>query len=159
MRVALAADHAGYALKERLRAHLGSRGHEVLDLGAHDASPSDYPDHALAAGLAIVDGRAERAILVCGSGVGAAVAANKISGVRAGICHDHYSAHQGVEHDDMNVLALGALVVAEALALELAETFLAARFDGEERHARRLAKVRALEARSTGGRARGESTS
>ncbi len=159
MRVALAADHAGYALKESLRAYLGSRGHEVLDLGAHDASPSDYPDHAQAAGLAILDGRAERAILVCGSGVGAAVAANKIPGVRAGMCHDHYSAHQGVEHDAMNVLALGARVVGEALALEIADAFLAARFDGEERHARRLAKVRALEARFTRERARGESTS
>jgi len=159
MRVALAADHAGYALKERLRAYLGSRGHEVLDLGAHDETPSDYPDHAQAAGLAILDGRAERGILVCGSGVGAAVAANKIPGVRAGMCHDHYSAHQGVEHDAMNVLALGARVVGEALALEIADAFLAARFDGEERHARRLAKVRALEARFTGGRARGESTS
>ncbi len=159
MRVALAADHAGYALKERLRAYLGSRGHEVLDLGAHDETPSDYPDHAQAAGLAILDGRAERGILVCGSGVGAAVAANKIPGVRAGMCHDHYSAHQGVEHDAMNVLALGARVVGEAVALEIADAFLAARFDGEERHARRLAKVRALEARFTGGRARGESTS
>jgi len=159
MRVALAADHAGYALKERLRAYLGSRGHEVLDLGAHDETPSDYPDHAQAAGLAILDGRAERGILVCGSGVGAAVAANKIPGVRAGMCHDHYSAHQGVEHDAMNVLALGARVVGEALALEIADAFLAARFDGEERHAARLAKVRALEARFTGGRARGESTS
>ena len=143
MRVALAADHAGYALKERLRAYLGSRGHEVLDLGAHDATPSDYPDHAQAAGLAILDGRAERGI----------------PGVRAGMCHDHYSAHQGVEHDAMNVLALGARVVGEALALEIADAFLAARFDGEERHAARLAKVRALEARFTGGTARGESTS
>lgn len=159
MRVALAADHAGYALKESLRVYLRSRGHEVLDLGAHDASPSDYPDHAQAAGLAILDGRAERAILVCGSGVGAAVAANKIPGVRAGMCHDHYSAHQGVEHDAMNVLALGARVVGEALALEIADAFLAARFDGEDRHARRLAKVRALEARFTREGSRGESTS
>ncbi len=152
MKVALAADHAGYVLKERLRAHLGSRGHEVLDLGAHDASPSDYPDHAQAAGLAVLDGRAERAILVCGSGVGVAAAANKIPGIRAGMCHDHYSAHQGVEHDAMNVLALGARVVGEALALEIADAFLAARFDGEERHARRLSKVRALEERFTRGK-------
>lgn len=147
MRVAVAADHAGYALKERLRAHLVARGHAVIDLGAQDATPSDYPDHAEAAGVALRDGRAERAILVCGSGVGAAAAANKIPGIRAGMCHDHYSAHQGVEHDDMNVLALGALVIGEALALELTDAFLAARFDGEERHARRLAKLEALEAR------------
>ena len=150
MRVALAADHAGYALKERLKAHLGSRGHDVLDLGAHDEAASDYPDHAEAAGLAVVEGRAERAILVCGSGVGVAAAANKIPGIRAGMCHDHYSAHQGVEHDQMNVLALGARVVGDALALEIAEAFLGAHFDGEERHARRVAKLRALEARFTG---------
>lgn len=127
--------------------HLGSRGHEVLDLGSHDTSPSDYPDHAEAAARAILDGRAERAILVCGSGVGVAAAANKIPGILAGLCHDHYSAHQGVEHDAMNVLALGARVVGDELALEIAETFLAARFDGEERHARRVAKVRALDAK------------
>jgi ribose 5-phosphate isomerase B len=158
MKVALAADHAGFALKERLRAYLDSRGHAVLDLGAHDAAPSDYPDHALAAGLAVLDGRAERAILICGSGVGVAAAANKLPGIRAGMCHDHYSAHQGVEHDDMNVLALGARVVGEALAAELADAFLAARFDGEERHARRVAKLRALEARFTGRTTRGEPT-
>ncbi len=151
MRVALAADHAGYALKERLREHLRVGGHDVLDLGTHDTSPSDYPDHAQAAGLAVRDGRAERAILVCGSGVGVAVAANKIPGIRAGLCHDHYSAHQGVEHDAMNVLALGARVVGDAVALEIADAFLAARFDGEERHVRRVEKVRALEARFTGG--------
>ncbi len=147
VRVAVAGDHAGFALKERLRAHLASRGHEVLDLGGHDATPSDYPDHAEAAGRAILEGRAERAILVCGSGVGVAVAANKLPGIRAGLCHDTYSAHQGVEHDAMNALALGARVVGEALALEIADAFLAARFDGEERHARRVAKVRALEDR------------
>ena len=158
MRVAVAADHAGFALKERLKIHLQSRGHEVLDLGAHDASPSDYPDHAEAAGRALLEGRAERAILVCGSGVGVAAAANKVPGVRAGMCHDHYSAHQGVEHDAMNALALGARVVGEALALELADAFLAARFDDEERHRRRLDKVRALEARFTGER-HGQSTS
>jgi ribose 5-phosphate isomerase B len=150
MRVALAADHAGFGLKESLRTHLASRGHDVLDLGAHDASPSDYPDHAEAAARAILDGWAERAILVCGSGVGVAAAANKFRGVIAGTCHDTYSAHQGVEHDAMNVLALGARVVGEALALEIADAFLAARFDGEERHARRLAKVRAIEARLAG---------
>ncbi len=143
----MAADHAGFALKERLRAHLGARGPEVVDLGAHDGAPSDYPDHAEAAARAVLEGRAARAIVVCGSGVGVAAAANKFPGIVAGTCHDHYSAHQGVEHDAMNVLALGARVVGEALALELAEAFLAARFDGEARHARRVAKVRALEAR------------
>jgi ribose 5-phosphate isomerase B len=152
MKVALAGDHAGFALKERLRAHLASLGHEVIDLGAYDASPSDYPDHAEAAARAVLEGRAERAILVCGSGVGVVVAANKVPGIFAGLCHDHYSAHQGVEHDAMNVLALGARVVGEALALEIAETFLAARFDGEARHARRVDKVRALEARFQGRR-------
>jgi ribose 5-phosphate isomerase B len=157
MKVAVAGDHAGFALKESLRAHLAARGHEVVDLGAHDASPSDYPDHAEAAARAILEGRVERAILVCGSGVGVAVAANKVPGILAGLCHDHYSAHQGVEHDAMNVLALGARVVGEALALEIADAFLAARFDGEERHARRVAKVRALEARSQGRSGHGES--
>jgi ribose 5-phosphate isomerase B len=157
MKVAVAGDHAGFALKELLRAHLAARGHEVVDLGAYDASPSDYPDYAEAAARAILEGRVERAILVCGSGVGVAVAANKMPGILAGMCHDHYSAHQGVEHDAMNVLALGARVVGEALALEIADAFLAARFDGEERHARRIAKVRALEARWQGRSGRGES--
>jgi len=159
MKVAVAGDHAGFELKERLRAHLASRGHEVLDLGARDASPSDYPDHAEAAARALVEGRAERAILACGSGVGVAAAANKVPGILAGLCHDHYSAHQGVEHDGMNVLALGARVVGEAVALEIADAFLAARFDGEERHARRIAKVRALEARYQGRTVRGEPSS
>ena len=148
MRIAIAGDHAGFELKRQLAEHLRRGGHEVLDLGGFDAAPSDYPDHAEAVGLAVVEGRAERGILVCGSGVGVAVAASKIPGVRAGMCHDHYSAHQGVEHDDLNVLALGARVVGPALALELADAFLAARFTGAERHVRRLAKVAALEARS-----------
>src|SRR5512138_431956 len=147
MRVAVAADHLGFPLKERLRAYLTAQGHVVIDLGAHDGTPSDYPDHAEAAGRAVLDRSAERAIVVCGSGVGVAAAANKFPGVVAGVCHDHYAAHQGVEHHAMNVLALGARVVGDALALELADAFLAARFDGEERHARRVAKVRALEAR------------
>ncbi len=159
MKVALAADHEGFALKERLRAELASRGHEVVDLGLYDPSPSDYPDHAEAAARTLLDGRAERAILVCGSGVGVAAAANKVPGILAGLCHDHYSAHQGVEHDAMNVLALGARIVGDALALELAEAFLAARFDGEERHARRVEKVRALEGRFQGRAGRGESSS
>jgi ribose 5-phosphate isomerase B len=157
MKVALAGDHAGFALKERIRAHLAARGHDVIDLGAHDDSPSDYPDYAAAAARAVLDGEAERAILVCGSGVGVAAAANKVPGILAGVCHDHYSAHQGVEHDSMNVLALGARVVGEALALEIADAFLDARFDGEERHARRVAKVRALEARFQGRHTNGES--
>src|SRR5919201_222377 len=147
MRIALAGDHAGFALKERIKEHLTARGDAVEDLGAHDTAPSDYPDFAEAVGEAVRQGRAARGILVCGSGVGVAAAANKIPGIRAGICHDHYSAHQGVEHDDMNVLALGARVVGEALALELVDAFLDARFTGEERHARRLAKLRAIEAR------------
>jgi ribose 5-phosphate isomerase B len=147
MRIALAADHAGFLLKERLRARLSASGVDVVDLGAHDETPSDYPDFAEAVGLAVTEGRVERGVLVCGSGVGVVAAANKIPGIRAGLCHDHYSAHQGVEHDDMNVLALGARVVGEALALELVEAFLAARFSGEERHQRRLAKLRAIEAR------------
>ena len=147
MRVAVAGDHAGFALKERVAAHVAARGHEVLDLGARDATPSDYPDFAEAVGEAVRSGRAERGILVCGSGVGVTAAANKVPGIRAGLCHDHYSAHQGVEHDDMNVLALGSRVVGEALALEIVDAFLGARFTGEERHARRLAKLRAIEAR------------
>jgi ribose 5-phosphate isomerase B len=147
MRIALAGDHAGFALKEKLRAHLAAKGVEVLDLGAHDDQPSDYPDFAEAVGDALRAGRAERAVVVCGSGVGVSAAANKVPGIRAGLCHDHYSAHQGVEHDDMNVLALGARVVGEALALEIVDAFVGARFSGEERHVRRLGKVNALEAR------------
>lgn len=147
MRVAVAADHAGFALKEVLRRHLASRGHEVLDLGARDQAPSDYPDFAEAVALALRQGRAERGILACGSGVGVAAAANKVPGIRAGLCHDHYSAHQGVEHDDMNVLALGARVVGEGLALEIADAFLSARFDEAERHRRRLDKLGEIEGR------------
>jgi ribose 5-phosphate isomerase B len=147
MRVAIAADHAGFVLKENLAAELAKAGHDVLNLGAFDEAPSDYPDYAEAVALAVVEGRAERGILVCGSGVGVAAAANKIPGIIAGMCHDHYSAHQGVEHDEMNVLALGARVVGPALALENAMAFLAARVDGIERHARRVAKIRAIEAR------------
>ena len=150
MKVAVAGDHAGFALKEQLRAHLAARGHEVIDLGAYDSAPSDYPDYAEAAACAVIEGRVARAILVCGSGVGVAAAANKVPGILAGLCNDHYSAHQGVEHDAMNVLALGARVIGEALALEIADAFLAARFDGVERHARRVAKVDALEARFSG---------
>jgi len=152
MRVAVAADHAGFALKQALVAHLRGRGQEVLDLGAHDGAPSDYPDHAEAVGRTLAAGEAERAILVCGSGVGAVAAANKLPGVLAGLCHDTYSAHQGVEHDQMNVLALGARVIGEALALEIADAFVRARFSGEARHLRRVEKVRAIEARWGRGR-------
>jgi RpiB/LacA/LacB family sugar-phosphate isomerase len=147
MRVAIASDHAGFDLKQRVATALRESGHEVEDLGTHSADPVDYPDYAEAIGRALVDGRAERGVLICGSGVGASVAANKIPGVRAGLCHDEYSAHQGVEHDDMNVLVLGARVIGVALARELALRFLSARFSGEERHVRRLEKVRSIERR------------
>ena len=147
MKVALGADHAGFDLKERIEAHLIKLGHDAVDLGTHSKDPVDYPDFAEAVGLAVRDKKAERGILVCGSGVGASVAANKIRGVRAGICHDHYSAHQGVEHDDVNVLVLGGRIVGEALALELVEAFLQAKFTAEERHRRRLEKVKRIEQR------------
>ncbi|HVR70099.1 MAG TPA: ribose 5-phosphate isomerase B [Vicinamibacteria bacterium] len=149
MKVALGSDHAGYALKQHLAGTLRGEGHDVLDLGTHSEAPADYPDAAEAVGRAVVLGRAERGLLVCGSGVGASVAASKLPGVRAAVCHDTYSARQGVEHDDMTVLVLGARVVGPALAGELVSAFLAARFSGEERHRRRLAKVKALETRYT----------
>jgi ribose 5-phosphate isomerase B len=145
MKIALAGDHAGFAMKKWLIAELKKEGHEVSDLGAHDESPSDYPDFARALGNAVVGGKAERGILICGSGVGACVAANKIKGVRAGLAHDTYSGHQGVEHDDINVLCLGARVVGPAPALEIARAFLGAKFTNEERHARRLRKVLDIE--------------
>lgn len=146
MKVALASDHAGFPLKEAVRQSLaGQSGLEVIDFGAHDETPSDYPDFAEKIGDSVRGGRAERGVLLCGSGVGACIAANKIPGVRAGLCHDHYSAHQGLEHDDMNVLVLGARVVGAAPALEAVNAFLHARFTGEERHVRRLQKVAAIE--------------
>lgn len=147
MRIAIGADHAGFELKERAKALLRELQHEVLDLGTHDTKPVDYPDYAEAVGLAVRDGKADRGILLCGSGVGASVAANKIPGVRAGLCHDHYAAHQGVEHDDMNVLVMGGRVIGGAVALELVRAFLAAKFTGESRHQRRLDKVKAIESR------------
>ena len=147
MRLALGSDHAGFELKNRLAAQLGEAGHEVLDVGTHDTAPVDYPDFAAAVGNAVLQGRAERGILICGSGVGASVAANKLPGIRAGLCHDHYSAHQGVEHDDMNVLVLGARVIGIEPARELAEAFVNAKFTNEDRHLRRLEKVRELESR------------
>jgi ribose 5-phosphate isomerase B len=146
MRVALAADHGGAALKEELAPRLAEAGHEVLDLGGDGSDPNDdYPLFARLAGEAVRSGQVERAIVLCGSGVGASIAANKLRGIRAGLAHDTYSAHQGVEHDDMNVLCLGARVIGPALATELATTFLAARFGGQERHRRRVAEVEALE--------------
>jgi ribose 5-phosphate isomerase B len=151
VKVAVACDHAGFPLKADVLDAVRAGGHEPLDLGTHSMESVDYPDFALAAARAIQDGRAERAIVLCGSGVGAAVAANKIPGIRAGVCHDVYSAHQGVEHDDVNVLALGARVIGSALATELVRTFLAARYVPDPRFARRLAKIAALE-RDGGGR-------
>jgi RpiB/LacA/LacB family sugar-phosphate isomerase len=147
MKVVLGSDHAGFGLKENLLPYLRGCGHEVLDVGTDSTASVDYPDYALAVAEAVRDGRAERGILLCGSGVGASVAANKIPGIRAGLCHDTYSAHQGVEHDDMNILVLGARVIGQELAHELVRAFLAAAFTGEERHRRRLGKIQALESR------------
>lgn len=149
MKIAIAGDHAGFALKEELRGYLERLGHEVLDLGAYNSEPSDYPDFAEAVGKALEAGRAERGILICGSGVGVCIAANKMPGVRASMCHDTYSAHQGVEHDDMNALVLGARIIGPALAFDLVKTFLDAKFCAtEERFVRRLNKVRAIEERN-----------
>lgn len=149
LRVALGADHGGFALKNQLSTRLRRRC-EILDLGAQTLDPADdYPDFANAVAREVVSGRAQRGILICGSGVGACIAANKVVGVRACLCHDTYSAHQGVEHDDMNVLCLGARVIGLELATELVIAFLKARFAGEERHRRRLEKVLALEHRAS----------
>jgi ribose 5-phosphate isomerase B len=149
MKLVIAADHAGFLLKGEVRGYLEKRGHEVIDLGAFNAEPSDYPDFAEAVGRALQAGRAERGILICGSGVGVCVAANKMRGIRACMCHDHYSAHQGVEHDNMNVLVLGARIIGQELAFDLVEAFLGARFQSqEERFVRRLNKVMAIEARN-----------
>jgi RpiB/LacA/LacB family sugar-phosphate isomerase len=145
MRVAVAADHAGYALKQELIPTLRSQGHEVEDLGTHSVAPVDYPDVAEWVARAVLAGAVERGVLICGSGVGASVAANKLPGIRAGLCHDTYSAHQGVEHDDMNVLVLGARVIGVELARELVRSFLDARFSHEQRHERRIGKIKALE--------------
>jgi ribose 5-phosphate isomerase B len=152
VKVAIACDHAGYPLKATIVEAVRTAGHEPIDLGTRSTDPVDYPDFAAAAGRAIRDGRAERAVVLCGSGVGAAVAANKLAGIRAGVCHDVYSAHQAVEHDDLNVLALGARVIGSALATDLVCTFLDARYSGEPRHARRVAKIAALERDGTGPR-------
>ena len=147
MRIAIAADHAGYPLNERVIEELRSAGHELIDFGTHDGSvPDDYPDYAKQVGEAIQKGAAEIGLLICGSGVGAAVAANKLNGIRAALCGDTYSAHQSREHDDCNVLCLGARVTGVELALDIVRSFVGARFTGEERHRRRLAKIQALEA-------------
>jgi ribose 5-phosphate isomerase B len=147
MRVVVGSDHAGFPLKQEVAECLRREGHEVLDVGTHSTAPADYPDSAEAVGNAIREGKAERGVLVCGSGVGASAAANKLPGIRAAVCHDAYSAHQGVEHDDMNVLVLGGRIIGPALALELVRAYMSARFSNEERHVQRLAKVKALETR------------
>ena len=147
MRIVIGADHAGSELKEIISEYLRHLGHEVIDIGTHNEDPVDYPDYAEALSQVVLDGRAERGVLICGSGVGASVAANKIPGIRAGLCHDTYAARQGVEHDDMNVLTLGARVIGVALARDLVDSFVAARFNGEERHRRRIEKIKALEQR------------
>ena len=146
MRIAVGADHAGWPLNERVIEELRGAGHEIADFGTHDGSvPDDYPDYAKVVGEAVQTGAAEIGILVCGSGVGAAVAANKLRGVRAALCGDTYSAHQSREHDDCNVLCLGARVTGSELALEIVRAFVNARFTGEERHRRRLAKIQEME--------------
>jgi RpiB/LacA/LacB family sugar-phosphate isomerase len=145
MKIVVGSDHAGFKLKNEMAELLRSLRHEVLDVGAFDERPSDYPDFAEALGRAVLDGRSERGVLICGSGVGACVAANKLNGIRAGMCHDTYSAHQGVEHDNINVLVMGSRVVGVKLAEDLVKAFLAATFTKEERHVRRLAKIKALE--------------
>jgi len=145
MRIAIGADHAGFPLKQHIAEFLQRLGHEVLDVGAFNAEPSDYPDFAKALGEAVVAGQTERGVLICGSGVGASVAVNKITGIRAGLCHDTYSAHQGVEHDNMNVIVFGSRIIGVALAEELVTAYLRANFTNEARHVRRLDKVLAIE--------------
>lgn len=145
MKVAVACDHAGFPLKDLVLETVRRAGHEVLDLGTNSTAPVDYPDIAAKVGRAIQHGQADRGVLLCGSGVGAAVAANKMRGVRAGLCHDTYSARQSVEHDDVNVLSLGARVIGPEVAREVVLAFLGARFSGEERHVRRLTKILQLE--------------
>jgi RpiB/LacA/LacB family sugar-phosphate isomerase len=145
MKLVIGSDHAGFKLKNSMGDLIRSLGHAVLDVGAFNENPSDYPDYAEAVGRALLDGRAERGVLICGSGIGASVAANKMAGIRAGICHDSYSGHQGVEHDNMNVLVMGSRIIGEKLAEDVLRAFLHANFTNEERHVRRLAKVHALE--------------
>ena len=147
MKIAIGSDHAGFELKQTIADEVRKAGHEVKDVGAYDTTPSDYPDFAKALGEAMQRGEAERGILICGSGVGACVAVNKMRGIRGALITETYSAHQGVEHDDMNVLVLGGRVIGPATAVELAHAFIGAKFTNEERHVRRLAKVKALDDR------------
>ena len=148
MKIAIGSDHAGFELKEEVRKYIAGLGHEVLDLGAYNTEPSDYPDYAEFVGRALHAKNADRGVLICGSGVGVSVAANKMPGIRAAICHDTYSAHQGVEHDDMNVLVLGSRIIGFALAFELVSAYLNAHFQSnEERFMRRFNKVKTIEAR------------
>lgn len=151
MRVALGSDHSGFSLKERLKADLREYGFQVEDMGTFSRESVDYPDFAEKVAIEVVAGRADRGIIVCGSGVGASIAANKIPGIRAAVCHDGYSCHQGVEQDNMNVLALGSRSIGEEVAIELARGFLQAKFVGEERHRRRVEKITQLEARYRSG--------
>ena len=145
MRVAVGSDHAGFSLKGPIIAFLLSAGHEVLDLGTNNSDPMDYPDFAKMVAKTVLQGKAERGVLLCGSGVGASVAANKLPGIRAGLCHDSYSARQGVEHDDVNILCLGVRVIGPELALDILRIWLMARFSGIERHQRRVEKIKELE--------------
>lgn len=145
MKVAIASDHAGFHLKELILATLEADGYEILELGTNSEEPVDYPDFALKTALAIISGEAERGVFICGSGVGGVIVANKVKGIRAGLCHDTYSAHQGVEHDEMNLLCLGSRVIGAELAIEVCRAFLAAEFSGTERHKRRLKKVEEIE--------------
>jgi RpiB/LacA/LacB family sugar-phosphate isomerase len=145
MKVAVASDHAGFPLKEDIIAIVQQNGHEAIDLGTLNTDSVDYPDYAEKAGRAIQEKRVERAVVLCGSGVGASIAANKMNGIYAGLCHDTYSAHQGVEHDNMNVICIGARIIGPELASEIVSAFLCAHFTGEERHQRRVSKIHALE--------------
>jgi RpiB/LacA/LacB family sugar-phosphate isomerase len=146
MRIVIGSDHAGYDLKEMLKEYIAGLGHDVIDVGTDSTEPVDYPDFARAVGEAVAGGKGDRGVLVCGSGIGASIAANKIPGIRAGICHDAYSAAQGVEHDNMNVLAMGERVIGRELAKLIVKTYLGAEFSGEERHVRRVGKIKAIEA-------------
>lgn len=145
MRVAIGVDHGGFPLKSSIISNLKSKGVEAIDMGTFNNSPVDYPDYAKAVAEAVQKGEVDRGILICGSGIGACVAANKLKGIRAGICHDTYSAHQGVEHDNMNVLCLGARIIGPELALEIVNVFLSAKFSNGERHKRRIAKIAEIE--------------
>ena len=147
MRVCVGSDHAGFPLKEIVRKFLSELGHEVEDVGTFNTESVDYPDYAEKVAQAVLSGKNERGVLICGSGVGASVAANKIPGIRAGLCHDTYSAHQGVEHDHMNVLVLGGRVIGEEMARELVRSYVNAKFSDDDRHLRRLTKVAAIEKR------------